>query len=30
LNEIPMTALSRFLREIKVVDLVGNKDPVTI
>ncbi len=30
LNEIPMTAISRFLREIKVVDLVGNKDPATI
>ena len=25
-----MTAISRFLREIKVVDLVGNKDPVAI
>lgn len=30
LNEIPMTAISRFLREIKVIDLVGNKDPATI
>lgn len=30
LNEIPMTAISRFLREVKVVDLVGNKDPVAI
>ena len=30
LNEIPMTAISRFLREIKVIDLIGNKDPVTI
>lgn len=30
LNEIPMTAISRFLREIKVLDLVGNKDPLTI
>ncbi len=30
LNEIPMTAISRFLREIKVIDLVGNKDLVTI
>ena len=30
LNEIPMTAISRFLREIKVVDMVGNKDPATI
>ncbi len=30
LNEIPMTAISRFLREIKVIDLVGNKDPVAI
>ena len=26
LNEIPMTAISRFLREIKVIDFVGNKD----
>jgi tetrahydromethanopterin S-methyltransferase subunit A len=30
LNEIPMTAISRFLREIKIIDLVGNKDPVDI
>ncbi|WP_410509184.1 tetrahydromethanopterin S-methyltransferase subunit A [Methanosarcina hadiensis] len=30
LNEIPMTAISRFLREIKVIDLVGNKDPTAI
>jgi tetrahydromethanopterin S-methyltransferase subunit A len=30
LNEIPMTAISHFLREIKVIDLVGNKDPATI
>ena len=30
LNEIPMTAISRFLRETKVLDLVGNKDPATI
>jgi tetrahydromethanopterin S-methyltransferase subunit A len=30
LNEIPMPAISRFLREIKVIDLVGNKDPATI
>jgi tetrahydromethanopterin S-methyltransferase subunit A len=30
LNEIPMNAISRFLREIKVIDLVGNKDPATI
>ncbi|RPJ79688.1 MAG: tetrahydromethanopterin S-methyltransferase subunit A [Alphaproteobacteria bacterium] len=30
LNEIPMTAISRFLKEIKVIDLVGNKDPATI
>jgi tetrahydromethanopterin S-methyltransferase subunit A len=30
LNEIPMTAISRFLREIKVIDMVGNKDPVAI
>ncbi|HEY5125517.1 MAG TPA: tetrahydromethanopterin S-methyltransferase subunit A [Ignavibacteria bacterium] len=30
LNEIPMIAISRFLREIKVIDLVGNKDPASI
>lgn len=30
LNEIPMTAISRFLREIKVIDLIGNKDPAAI
>jgi len=30
LNEIPMTAISRFLREIKVIDLVGNTDPTAI
>lgn len=30
LNEIPMTAITRFLREIKVIDVVGNKDPATI
>lgn len=30
LNEIPMTAISRFLREIKVIDLVGNRDPAAI
>ncbi len=31
LNEIPMTAaISRFLREIKVIDLVGNKDTPAI
>ena len=30
LNEIPMTAISRFLREIKVIDLVGNKDTADI
>jgi tetrahydromethanopterin S-methyltransferase subunit A len=30
LNEIPMTAISRFLREIKVIDLVGNKDTAAI
>jgi len=30
LNEIPMTAISRFLREVKVIDLVGNKDPAAI
>jgi len=30
LNEIPMTAISRFLREIKVIDLVGNRDTAAI
>ncbi|MDD3247665.1 MAG: hypothetical protein PHF18_12555 [Methanosarcina sp.] len=30
LNEIPMTAISRFLREVKIIDLVGNKDPAAI
>jgi len=30
LNEIPMTAISRFLREVKVIDLVGNKDTAAI
>ncbi|MCQ1536390.1 tetrahydromethanopterin S-methyltransferase subunit A [Methanosarcina sp. KYL-1] len=30
LNEIPSTAISRFLREIKVIDLVGTTDPGTI
>ena len=30
LNEIPMNAISRFLREIKVIDFVGNKDPAAI
>ena len=30
LNEIPMTAISRFLKEVKIIDLVGNKDPATI
>ena len=30
MNEIPMTAISRFLRDIKVLDLVGNKDLLTI
>jgi len=30
LNEIPMTAISRFLREVKIIDLIGNKDPATI
>ena len=30
LNEIPMIAISRFLREIKVIDLVGNTDPAAI
>jgi tetrahydromethanopterin S-methyltransferase subunit A len=30
LNEITMTAISRFLREIKVIDMIGNKDPDSI
>lgn len=30
LNEIPMTAISRFIKEIKIIDLVGNKDPAAI
>ena len=30
LNEIPMTAISRFVREVKIIDLVGIKDPVAI
>ena len=30
LNEIPMPSISRFLREIKVIDMVGNKDPAAI
>lgn len=30
LNEIPMTAISRFIKEIKIIDLIGNKDPATI
>ena len=30
LNEIPMTAISRFLREVKIIELVGNKDPAAI
>lgn len=30
LNEIPITAISRFLREVKVIDLVGNTDPAAI
>jgi tetrahydromethanopterin S-methyltransferase subunit A len=30
LNEIPMTAISRFLREIKVMDMIGNEDPSAI
>lgn len=30
LNEIPMTAISRFLREVKVIDMVGNIDPDAI
>ncbi|WP_082105875.1 tetrahydromethanopterin S-methyltransferase subunit A [Methanosarcina sp. 1.H.A.2.2] len=30
LNEIPMTAISRFIREIKIIDLIGNKDPASI
>jgi len=30
LNEIPMTSISRFLREIEILDLVGVTDPVVI
>ena len=30
LNEIPMTAISRFLREVKIIDLVGNTDPASV
>lgn len=30
LNEIPMTAISRFLREIKVIDMVGNTDSAAV
>ncbi|WP_054864888.1 hypothetical protein [Methanosarcina barkeri] len=30
LNEIPATAISRFLREIEVIDLVGITDPSVI
>lgn len=30
LNETQMTAISHFLWKIKVIGLVGNKDPVTI
>jgi tetrahydromethanopterin S-methyltransferase subunit A len=30
LNEIPMTAITRFLREIKIIDMVGNKDSSAI
>ncbi len=30
LNEIPMTAISRFLREIRVIDMVGNKDQAAV
>ncbi len=30
LNEIPMTAISRFIREIKIVYMVGNKNPAAI
>ena len=30
LNEIPMTAISRFIWEVKIIDLIGNKDPATI
>jgi len=25
-----MTAISRFIKEIKIIDLIGNKDPATI
>jgi tetrahydromethanopterin S-methyltransferase subunit A len=30
LNEIPLRAINRFIREIKVVDLVGTTDPTVI
>ena len=30
LNEIPATAIFRFLREIEVIDLIGTTDPATI
>ena len=30
LNEIPMTAISRFIKEIKIIDLVGITDPSVI
>ncbi len=30
LDEIPATAISRFLREIEVIDLVGTNDPPVI
>jgi len=30
LNEIPMTAISRFPRKVKIIDLVGNKGPDAI
>lgn len=30
LNEIPATAISRFLREIEVIDLIGITDPTSI
>lgn len=30
LNEIPATAISRFLREIEVIDLIGITDPASI
>ncbi|MGB9928284.1 MAG: tetrahydromethanopterin S-methyltransferase subunit A [Methanosarcina sp.] len=30
LNEIPMPSISRFLREIKVIDMIGSKDSTAI